>query len=85
MPGGGLSGSAAASGCATGAGSGVSCGTSTTSTGSIGVVTINLARIGFLAKDKEDYKERLVHLMDLSKESLEIKSCLKNDRTETDM
>jgi len=42
-------------------------------TGSIGVVTINLARIGFLSKDKEDYKQRLSHLMDLARESLEIK------------
>jgi ribonucleoside-triphosphate reductase len=42
-------------------------------TGSLGVVTINLARIGFLASDKEDYKKRLAHLMDLAKESLEIK------------
>lgn len=42
-------------------------------TGSIGVVTINLARIGFLSKDKEDYRQRLSHLMDLAKESLEIK------------
>jgi ribonucleoside-triphosphate reductase (formate) len=42
-------------------------------TGSLGVVTINLARIGFLSSDKEDYKTRLGHLMDLAKESLEIK------------
>lgn len=42
-------------------------------TGSLGVVTINLARLGYLAKDKEDFKERLSKLMDLSKESLEIK------------
>jgi len=42
-------------------------------TGSLGVVTINLARIGYLAKDKEDFKERIGKLMDLSKESLEIK------------
>ncbi len=42
-------------------------------TGSLGVVTINLARIGHLAKDKEDFKKRLGRLMDLSKESLEIK------------
>jgi ribonucleoside-triphosphate reductase (formate) len=42
-------------------------------TGSIGVVTINLVRIGFLSKDKEEYKQRLAHLMDLAKESLEIK------------
>jgi ribonucleoside-triphosphate reductase len=42
-------------------------------TGSLGVVTINLARIGYLAKDKEDFKKRLECLMELSKESLEIK------------
>jgi ribonucleoside-triphosphate reductase len=42
-------------------------------TGSIGVVTINLPRIGYLAKSEEDYLERLDHLADLAKESLEIK------------
>ncbi len=42
-------------------------------TGSLGVVTINLARLGYLSKDKEEFKTRLVHLMDLAKESLEIK------------
>ncbi|MDD4902496.1 MAG: ribonucleoside triphosphate reductase [Patescibacteria group bacterium] len=42
-------------------------------TGSIGVVTINLARIGFLSRDKEDYKKRLERVMDLARESLEIK------------
>lgn len=42
-------------------------------TGSIGVVTINLPRIGYLAKDKKDYFARLDHLMDLAKESLETK------------
>lgn len=42
-------------------------------TGSLGVVTMNLARIGYLSKDKEEFKERLVKLMDLAKESLEIK------------
>lgn len=42
-------------------------------TGSIGVVTINLPRLGFLAKSKSDYKKRLLYLMDLAKESLEIK------------
>ena len=42
-------------------------------TGSIGVVTINLPRIGFLSRDKEEYKERLGHMMDIAKESLEIK------------
>ncbi len=42
-------------------------------TGSLGVVTINLARIGHLAKDKEDFKKRILRLMDLAKESLETK------------
>ncbi|MEI7451588.1 MAG: ribonucleoside triphosphate reductase [Candidatus Falkowbacteria bacterium] len=42
-------------------------------TGSLGVVTINLARIGYLATDKEDFKKRVLSLMDLAKESLEIK------------
>jgi anaerobic ribonucleoside-triphosphate reductase len=43
------------------------------STGSIGVCTINLPRIGYLSKTKKDFFERLGHLMDLAKESLEIK------------
>jgi ribonucleoside-triphosphate reductase (formate) len=42
-------------------------------TGSIGVVTINLPRLGYLAKNKEDFYNRLVHIMDLAKESLDIK------------
>jgi anaerobic ribonucleoside-triphosphate reductase len=42
-------------------------------TGSVGVVTINLPRIGYLSKTKTEYLERLGHLMDLAKESLEIK------------
>ncbi|MBT7903028.1 ribonucleoside triphosphate reductase [Candidatus Woesearchaeota archaeon] len=42
-------------------------------TGSIGVVTMNLARVGYLASSKEDYFERLARLMELAKESLEIK------------
>ncbi|AEJ19252.1 ribonucleoside triphosphate reductase [Gracilinema caldarium] len=39
-------------------------------TGSIGVVTINLPRIGYLAKDEDDFYRRLGRLMDLAKESL---------------
>lgn len=42
-------------------------------TGSIGVVTINLAQLGYLAKSEEEYFERLGHLMDLAKKSLDIK------------
>jgi ribonucleoside-triphosphate reductase len=42
-------------------------------TGSLGVVTINLARLGYLSKSQEEFKEKLLHLMELGKESLEIK------------
>jgi ribonucleoside-triphosphate reductase len=42
-------------------------------TGSIGVVTINLPRIGYLAKNKKDFYDNLGKVMDLAKESLEIK------------
>ncbi|MDP3991122.1 MAG: ribonucleoside triphosphate reductase [Candidatus Nealsonbacteria bacterium] len=42
-------------------------------TGSIGVVTVNLPRIGYLSKTKKDFFERLGKIMDLAKESLELK------------
>jgi len=42
-------------------------------TGSIGVVTTNLPRIGYLSKTKKEFFERLAKIMDLAKESLEIK------------
>lgn len=42
-------------------------------TGSIGVVTINLPRIGYLSKTKKDFFEKLGRVMDLAKESLELK------------
>ncbi len=43
-------------------------------TGSIGVVTLNIARIGYLMKgDKEKFFARVSHLMEMSKISLEIK------------
>jgi ribonucleoside-triphosphate reductase len=42
-------------------------------TGSIGVVTINLPRIGYLAKNKDDFFRRLEDLMVLAKESLKTK------------
>jgi ribonucleoside-triphosphate reductase len=42
-------------------------------TGSIGVVTINMPRIGYLSKTKRELYKRLGKLMDLAKESLEIK------------
>lgn len=43
------------------------------STGSIGVVTINLSRIGYAAKSKEEFFDKLKDLMTLAKESLETK------------
>lgn len=43
------------------------------STGSIGVVTINLPRIAYLSKDKDDFYARLDHMMDVSARSLSIK------------
>ena len=43
------------------------------STGSVGVVTINLPRIAYLAKDEADFYERLDHLMDISARSLAVK------------
>jgi len=42
-------------------------------TGSIGVVTINLPRIGYLSKTKKEFFEKLGKAMDLAKEGLEIK------------
>jgi len=42
-------------------------------TGSIGVVTINLPRIGYLSRSEQEFFQRLGRLMDISKESLEIK------------
>ena len=43
------------------------------STGSIGVVTINMPRIAYLAKDKADFFVRLDHMMDVAARSLKIK------------
>ncbi len=42
-------------------------------TGSIGVVTINLARLGYQAKNETDFFTRLDNLMELGRDSLEIK------------
>lgn len=43
------------------------------STGSIGVVTINLPRIAYLSKNEEEFYKRLDHLMDLAAHSLKTK------------
>jgi ribonucleoside-triphosphate reductase len=43
------------------------------STGSIGVVTINMPRIAYLAADEKDFYKRLDHLMDIAARSLHTK------------
>lgn len=43
------------------------------STGSVGVVTINMPRIAYLASDKEDFFKRLDKLMDIAARSLKVK------------
>ena len=42
-------------------------------TGSVGVVTINMPRIGYLSKSEDAFLERTGKLMDLAKQSLQIK------------
>jgi ribonucleoside-triphosphate reductase len=42
-------------------------------TGSIGVVTINLPRLGYLSKDEHEFMGKLKEIMNIAKESLEIK------------
>ncbi|MCX6766022.1 MAG: ribonucleoside triphosphate reductase [Candidatus Moranbacteria bacterium] len=58
-------------------------------TGSVGVVTINMPRIGYLSKihakgrvSKKEFFQRLDHLMDLAKESLETKRKMIDSFTE---
>jgi len=54
-------------------------------TGSIGVVTINLPRIGYLAKDQDDYKQRVAELADLAAISLNLKRKIIEKETERGM
>ncbi|MCK5628892.1 ribonucleoside triphosphate reductase, partial [Candidatus Bathyarchaeota archaeon] len=42
-------------------------------TGSIGVVTLNLPRVGYLAKDEDEFFQNVEDLMEVAKDSLEIK------------
>ena len=42
-------------------------------TGSIGVVTLNIPRIGYLSKNEDEFFEKLEGLMEVAKQSLEIK------------
>jgi ribonucleoside-triphosphate reductase (formate) len=54
-------------------------------TGSIGVVTINLPRIGYLASDRKDFFDRLEALTHISKESLSIKRKILEKFTEENL
>jgi ribonucleoside-triphosphate reductase len=54
-------------------------------TGSIGVVTINMPRIGYLSKDDEDYFDRLKELMEIARKGLELKRKLVNNMTDAGM
>ncbi|HNS31436.1 MAG TPA: ribonucleoside triphosphate reductase [bacterium] len=54
-------------------------------TGSIGVVTVNLPRIGYLVNTKEEFFAKLDNLMVISKESLEIKRKIIEKLTDDDL
>jgi ribonucleoside-triphosphate reductase len=43
------------------------------STGSVGVVTINMPRIAYLSKDEKEFYTRLDRMMDIAARSLKIK------------
>jgi len=51
-------------------------------TGSIGVVTINMPRIGYLSRSEDEFFSRLERLMILAKNSLEMKRKVLEDLTE---
>ncbi|MBN1435273.1 hypothetical protein JW921_10970, partial [Candidatus Fermentibacterales bacterium] len=50
-------------------------------TGSIGVVTINLPRIAYLSRNEAGFFERLGELMDIARDSLELKRAMIEDLT----
>ncbi len=54
-------------------------------TGSIGVVTINLPKLGAFAGNKSEFFEKLTQKMELAKESLEIKRKLLEELTDKDL
>ncbi|MEQ8201350.1 MAG: ribonucleoside triphosphate reductase [Syntrophomonadaceae bacterium] len=51
-------------------------------TGSIGVVTINMGRLGYLSRSKFEFFNRLEEIMDLARDSLEIKRKMLESLTE---
>jgi ribonucleoside-triphosphate reductase len=54
-------------------------------TGSIGVVTINLPRIAYLSKSEEEFFDRLLEMMNIAKNSLEMKRKVVEDLTERNL
>lgn len=54
-------------------------------TGSIGVVTVNLPRIGFIAKSEDDFYQILRRNMELAKDSLEIKRAVVEQYTDKNL
>ena len=52
-------------------------------TGSIGVVTINMSRLGYLSHTREEFYERLVRIMDMARDSLENKRKVLESLTES--
>lgn len=54
-------------------------------TGSIGVVTVNLPRLAYLSKDKEEFFSRLKRLVLIAQDSLEIKRKIIEDQTDRGM
>ncbi|MDO8668888.1 MAG: ribonucleoside triphosphate reductase [Candidatus Buchananbacteria bacterium] len=52
-------------------------------TGSIGVVTINMSRIGYLSETKDVYFSRLGQVMDLARQSLKLKRSILENFTES--
>jgi len=51
-------------------------------TGSVGVVTINMPRLAYLARDEADFQQRLERLMEVARTSLEIKRKMLEMHTE---
>lgn len=54
-------------------------------TGSIGVVTVNLPRMAYLSRDEAEFRDRVKSLMEIGKESLEIKRKILEQYTREDL
>jgi ribonucleoside-triphosphate reductase len=54
-------------------------------TGSIGVVTINLPRMAYLSRDEAEFRDKIKYLMEVGRESLEIKRKILEQYTRDDL